>query len=64
VNGTPTTLTKTTVVPAGQPDQTSAGGSTKPSVTGALQTNAANTGVFGMNVVLGAVGVAVFGGII
>jgi hypothetical protein len=62
-NGSPTTVTRTTVVPAGQADQTAVGGSAS-STNGAsasLQTNAATIRSAGASYFVGAIGLLVFG---
>lgn len=62
-NGKPTTITETTVVPAGQPDQTAVGGaSTKTNPAGSLQTNGASTiKLGGANGIVGMIAILVFG---
>jgi len=60
-NGKPTTVTATTVVPAGQADQTPVGGSPSKTNPGAsLQTNGARTQKIGRNMILGVIGILFF----
>jgi len=60
-NGRPTTVTQTTVVPAGGlPDQTG-GGSTKTGGTASLQTNGAVSREVGTNVIMGMMGILFLG---